>query len=184
RPAGRELTARHQQIIAFLALQRTPAVVRRKIAGLLWPDSTDAQAQTNLRRELHHLRQVLPEAETALEIGTRTLGWNPSHVVVDLDEFRRAAEEGLRGRRDRLETAAALYKGDLLPDCDDAWIAAERDHVRMRAIQVFAALIGMLEDERAFPAAIDYAQRLIQIDPLHEGAWRSLMRSHARRGQR
>src|SRR5215467_1482556 len=163
KPAGRELTARHQQIIACLGLQRTTPVTRQKIAGLLWPDSTDAQALTNLRRELHHLRQVLPELETALDIGTRTLGWHASHVALDVDEFRLAADEGLRGRRDRLEAAVALYKGDLLPECDDAWIAAERDHVRMRAIQVFAALIGMLEDERAFPAAIDYAQRLIQI---------------------
>ena len=183
-PAGQELTARHQQIIAFLALQQTPTVARNKIAGLLWPDSTDAQALTNLRRELHHLRQVLPEIETALDIGTRTLGWNASHVVVDLEEFGHAADEGLRGRRDRLETAAALYKGDLLPECDDSWIAAERDRVRQQAIQVLAALIGILEEERAFGPAIDYAKRLIQIDPLHEGAWRWLMRSHARRGER
>jgi DNA-binding SARP family transcriptional activator len=184
KPAGQDLTARHHQIIAFLALQHAPVVARQKIAGLLWPDSTDAQALTNLRRELHHLRQVLPEIETALDIGTRTLGWRASRVVLDLDEFRHAAEEGLRGRRDRLEAAAALYIGDLLPECDDGWIVSERSRVRDQAIQVIAALIKMLDDERAFGPAIDQAQRLLQIDPLHEGAWRSLMRSHARRGER
>ena len=31
----------------------------RQLAAALWPDSTDAQALTNLRRELHHLRAVL-----------------------------------------------------------------------------------------------------------------------------
>src|SRR5215813_2452570 len=112
KPAGHELTARHQQIIAFLALQRTATVARQKVAGLLWPESTDTQALTNLRRELHHLRQILPEIEVALDIGTRTLGWRASGVSLDVDEFRRAADEGLRGRRDRLDAATALYKGD------------------------------------------------------------------------
>ncbi len=184
RPAGRELTERHQQILAYLALQHAAVVPRQKIAGLLWPDSTDAQALTNLRRELHHLRQVFPEIEAALDIGTRTLGWHASRIAVDVDEFHSAADEGVRGRRDRLEAAAALYTGDVLPDLDAPWIVSERDRVRAKAVQVLAALAAALEDERAFGPAIDCAQRLLQIDPLHEGAWRALMRSHARRGER
>jgi DNA-binding SARP family transcriptional activator len=32
---------------------------RQRIAALFWPDSTDAQALTNLRRELHNLRHAL-----------------------------------------------------------------------------------------------------------------------------
>jgi len=184
KPAGRGLTTRHQQILAYLALQRAGTVARQKLAGLLWPDSTDGQALTNLRRELHHLRQVFPEIETALDSGTRTLEWSRSRVVLDVDEFRSAVEDGLKGRRDRLEAAVALYKGDLLPESDDEWIAAERDRTREQAVQAFAALVKVFEDERAFGPAIDHAQRLLHLDSLHEGAWRALMRSHARRGER
>ena len=32
---------------------------RQQLAGLFWPASGDAQALTNLRRELHHLRRLL-----------------------------------------------------------------------------------------------------------------------------
>ena len=45
-----------------------------RIAGLLWPESTDAQALTNLRRELHHLRQVLGD-EPSLVVTPRDLCW-------------------------------------------------------------------------------------------------------------
>jgi DNA-binding SARP family transcriptional activator len=183
--AGRTLTARHQQIVAYLAINRPAGVPRQRLAGLLWPDSTDAQALTNLRRELHHLRQVLPEIGAAIEIDSRALVWRADwRGTIDLDEFRRAAEDGLRGRRERLEAAAGLYRGDLLPDCDEEWASAERDRVRDLAVRVLTKLVSLFEADRAFAPAIDAAQRLLRIDPVDEGAWRSLIRCHARRGER
>ena len=46
-------------LVAFLAAHAGSPQLRQRIAGLFWPDSTDAQALTNLRRELHHLRNAL-----------------------------------------------------------------------------------------------------------------------------
>ena len=43
-----------------------------------------------------------------------------------------------------------------------------------------ALLREQVEPEAAIPAA----QRLLQIDRAHEGAWRALMRAHAARGER
>ena len=42
-------------LVAFLAVHAGSPQPRQRIAGLFWPDSSDAQALTNLRRELHHL---------------------------------------------------------------------------------------------------------------------------------
>jgi len=42
----------------------------------------------------------------------------------------------------------------------------------------------LLEKERAFSDAIACAQQLLQLDPLLEPAWCTLMRCHARRGER
>ena len=54
-------SSRTLALIAFLALHAGSPQARQHIAGLFWPDSTDAQALTNLRRELHNLRHVLAD---------------------------------------------------------------------------------------------------------------------------
>ena len=47
------------ELVAFLVAHAGSPRARQRIAGRLWPDSTQAQALINLRRELHQLRQVL-----------------------------------------------------------------------------------------------------------------------------
>ena len=55
----RTRSSRTVALLAFLAVHAGLPQTRQRIAGLFWPDSTDAQALTNLRLELHHLRHVL-----------------------------------------------------------------------------------------------------------------------------
>ena len=98
-------------------------IQRQRIAGSLWPESTDAQALTNLRRELHHLREGWPELDALVDAGSRTLAWRgDAHAIVDLVAFEAAADRGLAGDRAALQDAARLYQGDLLPDCAGEWI--------------------------------------------------------------
>jgi DNA-binding SARP family transcriptional activator len=179
-------TARQQQLIAFLLLHaRNAPIPRQRVAGSLWPESTDAQALTNLRRELHHLRETWPRLDALVDAGTRTLAFHAEpRVTVDLTEFDAAAEQGLAGERAALERAARLYKGDLLPDCPSDWIEGARETLRQRARTVLVRLVAALENERAFGDAIEHAQQLCRLDPLDEEAWCALMRCHARRGDR
>ena len=66
RPLARMPGARQQQLIAFLILHaRNGPIQRQRVAGSLWPESTDVQALTNLRRELHLLRENWPESRGA-----------------------------------------------------------------------------------------------------------------------
>jgi DNA-binding SARP family transcriptional activator len=182
RPPG----GRQQQLIAFLAIHaRRGPVLRQRIAGALWPESTDAQALTNLRRELHHLREGWPELDALVDAGSRTLSWRGNaHAVVDLAVFEAAADRGLAGDRAALEDAARLYKGDILPDCAGEWIEPDRERLRQRAKEVLARLVRLLEHDRAFGDAIEHAQQLCRLEPLDEEAWCVLMRCHARRGER
>ncbi len=77
-----------------------------------------------------------------------------------------------------------LYRGDLLPSCYDEWILPERDRLRQLFLQAAEDVLALLEQERDYPAAIAAAQRLLRQDPLHEAAYRQLMRLHALRGDR
>ena len=184
--AARPPSARQQQLIAFLVLHaRSAPIQRQRIAGSLWPESTDTQALTNLRRELHHLQDARPRLDALVDAGSRTLTWRGETVaVVDLVAFEAAADRGLAGDRAALYEAARLYKGDILPDCAGEWIDADRERLHQRARKVLARLVDLLEHDRAFGDAIEYAQVSLRLDPLDEQAWVTLMRCHARRGER
>lgn len=186
RSASRVPSARQQELIAFLILHaRGAPVPRQRIAGSLWPESSDAQALTNLRRELHHLREVSPGLEALVDVGSRTLAWrDDAGVPVDIVAFEQAADRGLAGDRVALQDAARLYLGDLLPDITVEWIEVDREQLRQRAKAVLSRLVAELEKERAYGEAIEHAQQLSRLDPLEEQAWCTLMRCHARRGDR
>src|SRR6476620_1650501 len=186
RSIARLPSARQQQLIAFLVLQaRSGPIPRQRVSGTLWPDSTDVQSQTNLRRELHHLREAWPRLEALIVSESRTLAWreDPS-AVVDLVAFERAADRGLEGNLAALQEAASLYQGDLMPDCADEWIQPDRERLHQRARLVLGRLVAALEQDRAFGEAIERGRQLIRLDPLDEQAWCALMRCYACQGDR
>lgn len=116
-------SSRAVALVAFLAVRAGSPQSRHRIAGLLWPDSTDAQALTNLRRELHHLRQVLGD-EASLVVTARELCWrdtNTCRVDVRVFDNERAAAMAAAAAGDddgivvHAAAAIAAYRGELLP---------------------------------------------------------------------
>jgi len=184
---------RLQSLLAYLALHRGVPQSRSRVAYTLWPDSTDAQAHTNLRNALFKLRVMLPEVERFLFIERQTLCLRPdAHVRLDVIEFEGAmarAEQARcaqdqRGERQALEAAIQCYQGDLLPGCYDEWILAERDRLQQAYRVGMERLIELLEEEGSAQAAIRVAQRLLRQDPLQEATYCCLMRLYAARGDR
>lgn len=183
--ASRLPSTRQQQLIAFLVLHaRNAAIQRQRVAGSLWPESSDTQALTNLRRELHHLKGTWPTLEALVDAGARTLAWRDAGAAVDVVAFEADAERGLAGDREALHRAARLYAGDILPGCAGEWIDSDRERLRQRARHVLASLVHLLEQDRAFGDAIGFAQQSLRLDPLDEESWCALMRCHARHGGR
>jgi DNA-binding SARP family transcriptional activator len=176
-------TLRLQSLLAYLVLHRYAPQSRSHLAFLLWPDSTEAQARTNLRHQFHLLRQALPEADRFLYADAQTLQWQsdaPSTLDVADFESRVAQVTSVKA----LQEAVELYFGDLLPSCYDDWILPERERLHQTFIEALERLIGRLEDERDYPTAISNAQRLLRYDPLHEETYRHLMRLYALSGDR
>ncbi len=174
-------SGRQRSLLAYLILHRQHPQPRQRLAFLFWPDSEEAQALTNLRRELHHLRRVVPDIERCLRIDDKVLEWRAdAPYEADVREFEealaRAYGDGLQPARDALEEALGLYRGDLLPDCYEEWIVPERDRLRHRCLKALEDLADLLELRRVYGEAIGRVRQLLQLDPLSEGAYRRLMR--------
>jgi predicted ATPase/DNA-binding SARP family transcriptional activator len=176
-------TARLQSLLAYLVLHRDAPQPRYHIAYQFWPDSTEPQARTNLRKLFHQLQQALPDAGRFLYADTHTLQWQPASLFsLDVADFENAI--GQPASSMALRDAVTLYHGDLLPSCYDDWILTERERLRQTFVEATEGLIALLESERDYQAAIGHAQRLLQHDPLHEATYRHLMRLHASNGDR
>ncbi|HNS50146.1 MAG TPA: BTAD domain-containing putative transcriptional regulator [Anaerolineae bacterium] len=186
-------TPRLQALLAHLILNGGVPQSRAHLAFLFWPDTTEAQARTNLRNLLHHLRHALPNADAHLAADSQTLQWRTDVPFwLDVDGFERglsradqAAREGdPTAAQEALEQAAALYQGDLLPSCYDDWIVPRRESLRQANLSALERLVSMAEERCDYRAAIGVAERLLRHDPLHEATYRHLMRLHALEGDR
>jgi len=83
---------------------------RRRLAGLSWPESTDAQALTGLRREVHYRRQVLAE-EPSFVVTSRDLCWcDTTTCRAGVRVFN--VERQLRAMEQRITLAGSLGRTD------------------------------------------------------------------------
>ena len=183
-------SGRTRTLFAYLLLHRSVPTARPQLAYTLWPDTSDKQAQTNLRTLLFRLRRGLVDGDRFLAVTRGTVQLRTDAPLdMDLFEFERllATADDARTDNERaqnLAQAVAIYRGDLLPDCYDDWIAPERERLRDLYLHALERLIGHHEEQRHYEAAIGQAQRLLRSDPLHEATYHRLMRLYALNGDR
>jgi DNA-binding SARP family transcriptional activator len=164
-------SARAESLLAYLLLHRDVPQPRQRLAFLLWPGSTERQAQTNLRKVLHTLRRTLPGADRLIEIGPRALQWRiEAPLWLDVEHFEQALAAG------RLEEAVETYAGELLEGRYDEWLMDERERLAGLYLEALERLARQYERSRRWPEAIRCAERLVAHDPLREEGHRLLMR--------
>jgi DNA-binding SARP family transcriptional activator len=180
--------ARLQHLLAYIVLHRHAPISREQLAYLFWPESSESGARTNLRGVLYRLRAAVPNNDLYLRLDATTVQWNErAPYSLDIAEFEAALEAaGLAEREGRradmraaLERAAALYHGQLLPTCYFDWIEPLRERLSHAFVEALEKLIALLEAQRDYAAALEYAMRLLEQDTLREATYRLLMRLHA-----
>jgi DNA-binding SARP family transcriptional activator len=180
-------------LLGFLVVHQGAPQRREYIAAQFWPDSPEAQARTNLRRELHALRAGLPQADRWLVASGGTLLWRPDQDCrVDTAVFEAAADRADAAlaaadtRAFRLAAADALraYRGDFMPPLYDDWALAERGRLHRRCLGMLDQLIEAERDGGRYGPAIELARRRIDLEPLEEVGYRTLLRLQALAGDR
>jgi DNA-binding SARP family transcriptional activator len=185
-------SSRTVALVGFLAAHAGSPQTRQRIAGLFWPESTDAQALTNLRRELHNLRQIIGD-EPSLAVTSRDLCWHDSRTCrVDLrifDTERVAARaSAASGDTDAVlrhaAEAIAHYEGEFLPGGHDDWLLEIRAELERQCADLCDLICETQSNGGNLAAAVAAARRRIRLQPLEEVGYRTLMRLQADLGDR
>jgi two-component SAPR family response regulator len=180
----RGLRARALELIAYLALHPRP-VQRDELLEAFWPGVDPRRTRPRLRQAVRDARRLLGTAIA----GEHECYWlDRAHADVDLDELERLLAAAKAAELERaqalMERALQLFRGEPLADADYAWSEGQVRRLR-------ATLVGLLEQaarhrlEGGEPrAALDAAERGLEVDGLNESLWRLAMEAESALGLR
>ncbi len=177
--APRYLERKTAALLAYLSLEG--ATARSRLAGLLWPESSEATARNNLRQLLRRLKEL---AGTPCVEGREPLRL-ASGLAVDT-ALLVVAHETRDGER------VAGFTGELLEglaydDCAalDDWLRMWRLRLRRMRVEALDARVKRQEEhEGQLPLALESARRLVELEPTSEEAHQHVMRLLHRLGDR
>ncbi|MFP2932895.1 ATP-binding protein [Pyxidicoccus sp. 3LG] len=164
------LERRTAGVMAWLALEGPHPKYR--LAGLLWPESSEATARNNMRQLLRRLRLATGEE---LVQGADVLSLADS-VITDAAELQAHV---LAGRHARALELDGVLLGTLeFDDCPELRTWLDNARARLNQLRRRAAFAESEACERRgdVPGALALAERLLAMDPFSEDAWRRMMR--------
>ena len=183
-PRGRKTRG----LLAILCLAQGERVSRSRLVGLLWDRSGEAQARMSLRQSLSELNSIVNRHVPGLvEIDRESVRLDVSKSWVDALAILEASADAAAHTSNLVEP----YSERLLEDLDgitpsfDQWLTAERTRFEDRVRKILEAELDRLTEQNAKPEVrAAAARRLVNFEPTHEGAVRSLMKAFAQMGDR
>jgi DNA-binding SARP family transcriptional activator len=163
---------RAAELVQLLALADGHRLTRDQVVEALWPHLDVDAGAANLRKAAHHARRALAAPEAVVLRGGQVALFPSGRIETDAGRFEADAEAALAGGEAKACAAAAsAYSGDLLPEAlYEQWTMAPRERLRSLCVELLR-LGGQLE-------------RLVEIDPTDEPAYRELMRRELEAGSR
>jgi ABC-type oligopeptide transport system substrate-binding subunit/DNA-binding SARP family transcriptional activator len=168
-----------QSLLAYLLLHPNKSHRREKLAGQFWPDSSEANARSNLRHELWRIRKAFgPGANTRMESDDLGVTYHPQPGdQLDVDAFEACSEE--ESSTEALLQAVSAYGGDLLPGFYEEWVVLEREHLQAVFERKLGRLLERLLAEGRWNEVLEWGERWIASGGAPEPAYRALMLAHA-----
>ena len=184
-------------LLAYLAVEADRPHSRDSLAWLLWPDSPNQVARTNLRSILANLRQSIHDLRVSpphLIINRETIQFNKtSDYWLDVSSLMSLSGGFATGTTqfDQLEQAIALYQGLFLDGFSlsdsapfDEWALLKREQISRQVVGVLCRLAAQYEQYGNLDKAEFFTRRLVELEPWNEEAHQQLMRVLALGGKR
>ncbi|MDR3531973.1 MAG: BTAD domain-containing putative transcriptional regulator [Rhodopila sp.] len=171
-------TRKTRALMAVLAMASPKPVLRLQLAGLLWSRREKEQARASLRQSVHELQDTLGFAWSHVFVADRHhLSLRGAGLDIDALSLAQPAQVSA----ELLDRYEDLLLEDLngLDPAFDRWLEGERARFTRIGRAMGESILAQCDDPIA---AIEAAEQLLLIDRVHEGAWRTIMRCHAERG--
>ncbi len=180
----RGLRASALELVAYLALHRRP-VQRDELLEAFWPSGDPKRTRLRLRQAVRDARRLLANAIAS----ERDSYWiDRAEIEVDVDELETllaaATTAGPRHVQQLLERALSLFTGEPLSGSDYAWSEGELRRLRATHIDLLERVGRGRLNEGDARAALDAAERGLEIDRLNEGLWRLALEAESALGLR
>jgi len=195
---GRPLRFGSVKAIALLAYLSVSGMLhdRAELAALLWPESDNKRARGALRYTLSRIKKEL--GDDFLIVTRRQIGMNPqADWTADVVTMRCLLAPALGPGDDLMDETAgdvekgvALYHADFLQgfslrDSEGfyEWSFIQGEALRRDLATALKRLAAYHQEQEHPAAAVDYAHRWLNLDPLHEPAHCQLMQLYADSGE-
>src|SRR6185436_6757410 len=171
-----------QSLLAYLTLTAGTAHRREKLAGTIWPESSDENARKNLRQELWRIRKVLSaqqnDGEEYLLADEFTIAFNRNAAYwLDVAQLERPDLD-----LESLTSNLSLYQGELLPGFYENWIVLERERIQSIFDSKMGQLLDLLVAANRWIAVQEQAERWLALGNAPEPAFRALLLAYGARG--
>lgn len=182
-------TSKSQALLYYLAVTASTHH-RSTLTALLWPESSETQANASLRTILADLRKLVGDH---LTITRHTAAVETQGLWLDVAQFdallRRTAERAVDVLQ--MQAAVSLYAGDFLEGFHvpaappfDQWLMVERERLRLAMTSTLLALADWHTEQQDYATSLDHVTRLLAIDPVNEAGHRHKMVLLVQMGQR
>ena len=180
-----------QPFLALLGLERDMACDRDRLIDSLWPDTAADRGRRRLNTTVWRCRRLLGGQRDEVIVANRSgyIALDPTAIEVDVhavaralsDDRRAAAARGDARAVDELREAVLIDAAQFLAGNFDDWVVRTRHQLELAVVKGVETLLAVA----AAPSdAIEWAELLVQLDPLREDAHRRLIRLYAETGRR
>jgi DNA-binding SARP family transcriptional activator len=180
----RGLRARALELIAYLALRPRP-VHRDELLEAFWPGEDPRRTRPRLRQAVRDARRLLGDA---------IVGENEQYslhrecVDVDVDELERLLAAANTAEPEHAhalgERALRLFRGEPMAGSDYAWTETDLPRLRATLVDLLVQVGRRHLDTGEAPAALELAERGLDVDALNESLWRLAMEAESALGLR
>lgn len=170
-----------QRLFAYLLCNAGVEQRRERLAGMFWPDTSEAKARDYLRNALWHIgkslapdsasRNYLLSDKDSVTFNHKAGYWFDVAILLKKTPTSQWSPE-------TLIEAVSVYGGEFFPGVDDDWAVAERTRLRNAYESKMHNLLDRLVGEERWPEVLDWGERWIKLSHAPEPAYRALMEAY------